>query len=443
MKYSVWGFGLGLLFFSLVGCSSSDKNSQTKNLYMWFDCEANYHRLSYPDSIAFYLDKVKSIGFTDVVVDVKSIMGEVLYNSNIAPYMGEWYGQVRGEDYDMLGIFIDEGEKRGLRVHASLNIFSGGHNYYDRGIIYDTHSEWQSYNYWIDSIIPISSMKWNYNGMLNPALSEVREYQINILKELVQKYPRLDGIILDRGRFDGITSDFSPRSKEIFEEYSGLKIDDFPKDIIYWAKDENGKDVWQRGKHFNKWIEWRAMVIHNFFDDARKAVKEINPQIIFGDYTGGWYPVYYELGVNWASKKYDPSLEYDWATPEYKNSGYAELLDVYLSGLYFYEVTIAEVDRMNEEAMANRGEAAMGKGRDYWYSVEGCAQLAKKVTMDAVPVTGTLYVDQYETNKEQFKKAVSMALKSTDGLGIFDIVHIINKNWWETLAQGIEEGLEQ
>ena len=75
--------------------------------YMWFDCEANYATLSHPDSIKFYLEKCKDLGFGNVVVDVKSIMGEVLYDSEIAPYMGDWEGVERARDYDMLGYFIE------------------------------------------------------------------------------------------------------------------------------------------------------------------------------------------------------------------------------------------------------------------------------------------------------------------------------------------------
>ena len=63
--------------------------------YMWFDCEANYATLSHPDSIRYYLAKCKDLGFGNVVVDVKSIMGEVLYDSEIAPYMGDWEGVER------------------------------------------------------------------------------------------------------------------------------------------------------------------------------------------------------------------------------------------------------------------------------------------------------------------------------------------------------------
>ena len=48
---------------------------------MWFDAEANFARFSHKDSIDFYLKKIKSLGFTHAVVDVRPITGEVLFNS--------------------------------------------------------------------------------------------------------------------------------------------------------------------------------------------------------------------------------------------------------------------------------------------------------------------------------------------------------------------------
>ena len=82
---------------ALISCQKEYNHN-----YMWFDCEANYATLSHPDSIKFYLEKCKDLGFGNVVVDVKSIMGEVLYDSEIAPYMGDWEGVERPRDYDML-----------------------------------------------------------------------------------------------------------------------------------------------------------------------------------------------------------------------------------------------------------------------------------------------------------------------------------------------------
>lgn len=431
--YTMKRFLFLIIFFAFTAIAYG----QQKPKYMWFDCEANFERLSSKDSIIYYLAKVKSVGFTDVVIDVKSIMGEVLYKSKIAPYMGEWEGYYRSEDFDMLRIFIEQGHKMGLKVYASLNIFAGGHNFFNRGIIYKQHPQWQSQVYWQGKVMPIGEMKWNYNGMMNPANPEVRKYELDILKEFVGKYMKLDGIILDRMRFDNVTSDFSPASKEQFEAYSGIKVEKFPENILYWET-VNGKMEWKTGKLFNKWAEWRAMIIKSFAVEVHKELKKINKNIQIGDYTGAWYPTYYQLGVNWASKTYDPSKEFSWATKEYKNSGYAELLDIYMTGLYYTNITKADVDKANGIS-GKRTEAGMDNSRSYWYSVEGGAALVKEITAGVVPVTGSLYVEQYEGNSELFKKAVRQALISSDGLMIFDISHIIKRDWWDVLKQGINE----
>jgi len=416
--------------------------AQGKPKYMWFDCEANFVRLSYPDSISFYFDRLKETGFTDVVADVKAITGETLFRSSYAPYMQEWDGFSRKNDYDMLGIFIREAHKRGLKAHASLNVFCGAHLYKDRGIIYNEHPEWQSQVYTNNGIFPISQVKPNYNGMLNPALPEVRSYELNILKEIAINYPDLDGIILDRVRFDGITSDFSEISKQIFENYSGINVKDFPSDILVWVKGKHGNYDWKPGRYFNQWVEWRASLIYTFIYDVQKELKAINPKLIISDYAGSWYPLYYEVGVNWASNKYDPSANYSWATKKYKEYGYAELLDQLQVGLYYREVNIDELNLRTEGSDKGRNEAAMGKGKEYWYSVEGAAKLTKEVTRGVVPVIGSIYADQYGNDNGQFTRAVNMALKESDGLMIFDIVHIINKNWWEALYKGVNDPIQ-
>lgn len=424
-----------LLALVVIGFSA---HANSKQKYMWIDCEANYERMSSPDSIRYYMVKLKQIGFTDVVVDVKSIMGEVLYKSKIAPFMGEWEGHYRSEDFDMMDYFIREGHKLGMRVHASLNVFAGGHNFFNRGIIYKQHPEWQSLVYWEGKLMKIGDMKWNYNGMMNPANPEVQQYQKEILKEFALKYKKIDGIILDRMRFDNITSDFSDLSRKLFEEYSGIKVENFPDDILYWV-DNNGKKEWKTGKLFKEWSEWRAMVIKNFAQDVHNMFRKINKNLIIGDYTGAWYPTYYHVGVNWASKDYDPSKEYWWATPNYKNSGYAELLDIYMTGLYYTNVTKADLDKINPD-LGKRTEAGMDNSRSYWYTIEGGSALVKEITRGVVPVVGSIYVEQYEGNEALFTRAVAEALRCNDGgMMLFDMSHIVKRNWWKALEEGIRE----
>ncbi len=436
-----------LVAMSVSSCGNkADDQQVTNHNYMWFDCEANYATLSHPDSIRFYLQKSKDLGFGNVVVDMKSIMGEVLYDSDIAPYMGDWEGVERSRDYDMLGYFIEYGHEMGLKVFGSLNVFAGGHNFFDRGVIYGDKAHWQSICYINGELVPISSVKTNYNGMMNPSIPEMQQYQIDILKEFVTKYPEIDGLIFDRVRYDEITSDFSELSKKQFEEYAGVTVENFPEDILSWY-DENGnlRSKWAPGKHFKKWVEYRAMVIHDFVEKTHKELKAIKPDLIIGDYTGAWYPTYFQVGVNWASKDYDPSQvpEYQWwATEDYKNAGYAELLDIYMTGLYYTMITKEDVDKATG-VVGQRSEAGMDNSLTYCYSVEGGAEIAKDITKGVVPVIGSIYVEQYLGDFTPFGPAVTQALKSTDGVMIFDIVHLNKHKLWDELEIAMRNAEEQ
>lgn len=421
----------------LAGCSQNPEGVNRN--YMWFDCEANYSALSSPDSIRFYLEKVRDLGFGNVVVDMKSIMGEVLYDSEIAPYMSPFEGVERSRNYDMMGLFIEYGHQLGLEVYASLNVFCGGHNYMDRGIIYGEHPEFQAVCYEKGELVPISTIKTNYNGMLNPSDPAVQEYELSILKEFVSKYPECDGLIFDRVRFDGMTSDFSELSRSLFEEYSGHEVENFPEDILSWYDgDGNLREEWARGKYFNQWCEWRAGVIHDFVQTVHKELKSINPELVIGDYTGAWYPTYYQLGVNWASKEFDPSLTFDWATPEYKNTGYAEMLDVYMTGLYYSYITKEDVDNATG-TKGQSSESGLELSLDYCYCVEGGAELAKTVTMGVVPVIGSIYVEQYLGEMDKFAPAVEQSLKSTGGVMVFDISHLDKHGLWGDLEAAMRD----
>ena len=92
-----------LLMVLLTACgkSAQESNSQ-KPALMWFDGEANFRTLSFKDSIDYYLDKTKKLGFTHAVLDVRPITGEVMYESKYAPKMKEWDGFVR-PDFDFIG----------------------------------------------------------------------------------------------------------------------------------------------------------------------------------------------------------------------------------------------------------------------------------------------------------------------------------------------------
>lgn len=178
---------------------------------------------------------------------------------------------VKDTTWDMLSYFLTEGHKLGLKVHASTNVFVAGHNFFDRGVVYSdsTKAAWQTISYLPEGFKPITEQKSKYSAMINPALKEVRDYELSILKELVTMYPTLDGIILDRVRFDNLNADFSSESRALFETHMGQKVENFPADIFSFENKER-----KEGKLFKPWLEWRAKIIHDFIYETRDALKK-------------------------------------------------------------------------------------------------------------------------------------------------------------------------
>ncbi len=434
MKKILISLTLSFLFIFSIS-TAAEKKYNKKPALMWFDATANFKRLSYPDSIDYYLDKIKKLGFTHAILDVRPISGEVLYKSQFAPQMKEWKGFNR-PDFDFANYFITKAHQLGLQVHASFNVFVGGHNFYDRGIIYTTHPEWASVVYTPDKgILPITELKNKYSAMINPILPDYQEYILNIFTEFISKYPAIDGIILDRARYDGIMADFSNYSRLKFEQYIGQKIENFPNDIYEWQKDSKGNFYPKEGKHFLKWIEWRAKNIYDFMSLARKKVKSVNKNISFGVYTGAWYPSYYEVGVNFASKNYDPSKEYKWATSEYKNFGFRELLDLFTVGNYYPTISIEDYLK-NQPMIKNETDTQLQQGT--WYCVEGSCKKLKKI-LDGNPFYGGILASQFYNQRKDLTRSIIMNLQESDGVMIFDISHIIEKNLWNDVQNGMLE----
>lgn len=349
--------------------------------------------------------------------------------------MREWAGYER-KDFDYLGHFIQKAHQLGMEVHASLNVFVAGHNYFDRGQVYSQHPEWASVVYTPQGMTSIMNEKHKYSAMVNPVNDDFRAHILNVLKDLVKRYPKLDGLMLDRVRYDGITADFSDLSRKKFEAYTGESVANFPEDIFKWVKNAEGKDEIVCGKLFNKWIEWRTKTITDFMKEARAEVKQVNPAISFGTYTGAWYPSYYEVGVNFASNQYDPSKDYDWATPDYGKYGYAELLDLYVTGNYYTDITIAEYEKTNH-VVWNETDSQAQSGT--WYCVEGSCRHLRTILKDNKFMGGIL-VDQFYTNPAKLSATIAMNLKESDGLMVFDIVHIITKDLWKEVEKGMREG---
>ena len=91
----------------------------------------------------------------------------------------------------------------------------------------------------------------------------------------------------------------------------------------------------------------------------------------------------------------------------------------------------------NKKSVWNETDSQAQSGT--WYSVEGSCQKLRNIMKDNKFMGGIL-VDQFYDNPAKLSATIEMNLKASDGLMVFDIVHIINKGLWKEVENGMRAG---
>jgi uncharacterized lipoprotein YddW (UPF0748 family) len=125
--------------------------------------------------------------------------------------------------YDPLAVAVHEAHRRGLALHAWVNVmpaWSGDGPPPIRNQLYHTRPHW----FWYDATgkrQPIThrvgDRTRNWYVSLNPCLPEVRQYLVAVMREIVANYP-VDGLHLDYIRF--------PNEAVV----PGEQVPDYPRD---------------------------------------------------------------------------------------------------------------------------------------------------------------------------------------------------------------------
>ncbi|RXF72512.1 hypothetical protein EKH83_01975 [Arcticibacter tournemirensis] len=388
-----------------VGDTSITKLFERTPVVVWIEAAANFSRLGTAEKMSSSFQKLVDIGVKGVVVDVKGIPGLVSYHSTIAERLKSWNGSTQAADFDYLRNAITEARKKGLKVFVSMSVFAEGMNYYGTktGKVFtdpsfaDIQSQVMTASGEVKKITDV----YNY-GLLNPVQPKAQEYELSLINEVVSKYDA-DGFVLDYCRYYDICADFSDYSLTKFKEWAKLSSIR-PTDIVQTWTTSNGAVVpATTGPQYKNWLEFRAQTVYDFVSKARNTVKNAKPHMAFCSYSGAWYDSYYYVGVNWASKTYDPSSDgFSWASLTYKNTGYAELLDMFMTGNYTSTLT--------------------GAG---WWTVQGQINGSQKVLKNANIHYGAVDIGNTSwSNLQNMKDAIKMLKQQTKGIMLFDLVHI-------------------
>ncbi len=411
-----------------------------KPRFIWIDAAANFPDFANSkDNIRRDLTLAKNAGFTDIVVDIRPTSGDVLFKTtkvDQVDWLGAWlpggYTKInRTATWDYLQAFIDIGHELGLKVYAGFNTFTGGtrSSLGTNGMLYRdaTKKDWATQLLTSSGIVSTLDDMSIGSRFFNPVNENVQEFLLGLLDDLAS-YKNLDGIILDRGRFDDINSDFSNYTRQKFENYLGYKIQNFPGDVMN-ADITTANLPSTLPTYFKQWLEFRAKTIHDFMEKARNRVKAKNPNINFGVYVGAWYSSYYGVGVNWASPDYDVAGNYSkWASSKYKNYGYADHMDIMLIGAYASPTSIY--------------------GTSEW-TVQGfCINAKNKIKGDAVVIggpdigNGAWAISSESVVNQAITQSVDAVINNSDGYFLFDMIHLKQKNQWQYVKTGIDKYLE-
>lgn len=157
-----------------------------------------------------------------------------------------------GFDWDYLQLLIDEGHKRGIKIHP---IFCPGHEVAMTGEIKD-HPEWL-----------IRDRDGKTYPALNLTLPEVRNYWMRRMSQTL-KYD-IDGIHLDYIRFP-VNQRYS---------YDSLTCTAFKKEFGYSPKEvsqDDGSMIWC------EWIKWNARQITGFVKETRELIRQSGRKVVLG-----------------------------------------------------------------------------------------------------------------------------------------------------------------
>lgn len=165
-----------------------------------------------------YLDLLVGYNMNAVFFQIRG-MADAFYESEYEP----WSKYITGSagvrpDYDVLGFLVEEAHKRGIQFHAWLNPYRIA-----------TRANKNAAFPKLDAKIPMELVKdYEKIRVYNPALPEVQERIVNIVKEIITKYD-VDGIHMDDYFYPSLEKGESLNDAAEYAKYgSGYsKIEDF------------------------------------------------------------------------------------------------------------------------------------------------------------------------------------------------------------------------
>lgn len=389
---------------------------EDKQVVMWIDQFANAKNLNTIEKIEKMVNTAKNAGVTAFAFDVKGPEGYASYKKATltnAPYLTETTNPSKAVEMeiDFLDEMIKASHAAGIKLYASYNFFTEGNLATgDSAInIYENNRDWaevfQTPEDKGELKSVLDSKRLGTLIFVNPANEEVRRFQLDRVEEVLKNYD-VDGIVMDRCRYDNQYADFSDVTKTKFEAYlaaQGKSLKNWPAD----AYKINADGTMTTGNLYNEWLTFRSQIIGDFAEDLKTLVDEYETikgrELLLSAYVGSWYEVYYQNGVNWADESfiYNERLNFptpDLYTPEYRSTSYLDSIDFLMIGCYY----------------------------DTESEIAKYTTLGNILTNEKVPLIGSIDLTSLKTPELQ-RIGFQAAFDNSDGAMIFDLCYV---NWY-------------
>lgn len=259
--------------------------------------------------------------------------------------------------------------------------------------------------------------------IVNPNNPEVLERALAVVRELATLYPADGYLYDDRFRYAGMNADFSAWTQALFEHYVGRKLN-WPDDVFKFTITPGFTRGIAPGPYYDTWMSWRAMQMRNYLEQVHNVVHQVRPDAAVGLYVGSWYGEYPAYGVNVASP--DLHSGFWFATPEYRLTGIAPLLDVLICGAYYPTPTIHE---------------GLSTGAGVGNTVEAAGMLTTRIARDQCWTYTGIMLSQYKDDPDRLARALQAACGSSQGIMVFDISHDA-EGMWPTFTKAFTPGVK-
>lgn len=400
-----------------------EKKQTTKQAIMWVEQYVTANQLNTPDKMRKLIGVAKVAGVTAFAVDVKGCEGFASYKKatlSHAPYITESINPKKQitMEIDFLEEFVKVAHEAGCKVYASLNFFVEGNIRSKDFAIHlpETHPDWAEVLQAPEDGGELKSvLETKRDCMLcyvNPANDEVVEYELLRAREVIENYD-VDGIVLDRTRYDNQFADFSEQTREKFETFlkaRGKELNAWPMDVYHFGKDQE----MVFGPLYLEWITFRSMIIKKFASKLRGMIEDYNQtngrHVGMAAYVGSWYELYYQNGVNWASEDfcYNDRLKFpmkELYTEEYAKVSYLDQIDFLMIGCYY----------------ATKEQ------------IEKYLTIGNILTNHKIPLIGSISLPHL-TTKELQRTGYRACYEASEGCMIFDLCYVD----WEKMSYAMK-----